>query len=89
MRSSIVNALIIIIIDNKLSVVLDQHAELYKNPYDDRETCFLIVLTTTRGIIKLDMMNDNECYKIWTWTINQMISLLTPSIKHSLPYLKN
>ncbi|KAJ0865119.1 putative VAN3-binding protein [Helianthus annuus] len=73
----------------KESVVLDQHAELYKNPYDDRETCFLIVLTTTRGIIKLDMMNDNECYKIWTWTINQMISLLTPSIKHSLPYLKN
>ncbi|XP_076897475.1 uncharacterized protein LOC143550768 isoform X1 [Bidens hawaiensis] len=73
----------------KESIVLDQHAELYKNPEDDGETCFLIVLTTTRGIIKLDMMNDDECYKIWTWTINHMLSLLTPFTKYSLPYHQN
>ncbi|KAI3814707.1 hypothetical protein L1987_14351 [Smallanthus sonchifolius] len=75
--------------NKKESVVLDQHVELYKNPEDDRETCFLIVLTTTRGIIKLDMMNDDQCYKIWTWTINHMLSLLTPFTKYSLPYHKN
>ncbi|KAK9060653.1 hypothetical protein SSX86_021359 [Deinandra increscens subsp. villosa] len=73
----------------KESVVLDQHVELYKNPTDDRETCFLVVLTTTRGIIKLDMMNDDQCYKIWTWTINHMLSLLAPFTKYSLPYHRN
>ncbi|KAD2394216.1 hypothetical protein E3N88_41193 [Mikania micrantha] len=73
----------------KESVVLDQHVELYKNPKDDKETCFLIVLTTNRGIIKLDMMNDDECCKIWTWTINHMLSLLTLFTKYSLSYHKN
>ncbi|KAJ0701132.1 putative VAN3-binding protein [Helianthus annuus] len=71
-------------------VVLDQHAELYKNPnVDDRETCFLVVLTTTQGIIKLDMKNDDQCYKLWTWTISHMLSLLTSFTKYTLPYHKN
>ncbi|MFS7981736.1 putative VAN3-binding protein [Helianthus anomalus] len=72
------------------SVVLDQHAELYKNPnVDDSETCFLVVLTTTQGIIKLDTKNDDQCYKLWTWTISHMLSLLTSFTKYSLPYHKN
>ncbi|KAI3715113.1 hypothetical protein L6452_22081 [Arctium lappa] len=73
----------------KESVVLDQHVELYKNTEDDGDTCFLIVLTTTQGIFKLDMMNDDQCYKIWTWTLNHMLSLSTSFTKYSLPYHNN
>ncbi|KVH93626.1 protein of unknown function DUF828 [Cynara cardunculus var. scolymus] len=73
----------------KESVVLDQHVELYKNSEDDGDTCFLIVLTTTRGIIKMDMMNDDQCYKIWAWTLNHMLSLSTSFTKYSLPYHRN
>nr|XP_043626408.1 VAN3-binding protein isoform X2 [Erigeron canadensis] len=73
----------------KESIVLDQHVELYKNSKNDMITCFLVVLTTTRGIIKLDMMNDNECQKLWTWTINHMLSLSTSFRQYSLPYYKN
>ncbi|KAI3524250.1 hypothetical protein L1887_02903 [Cichorium endivia] len=73
----------------KESVVLDQHVELYKNSEDGRDPCFLIVLTTTRGIVKLDMIDDDECYKIWAWTINRMLSLATSFTKYSLPCLKN
>lgn len=73
----------------KESVVLDQHVELYKNSEDEGDTCFLVVLTTTRGIIKLDMMNDDQCYKIWAWTLNHMLSLSTSFSKYSLPYHKN
>ncbi|GJW14358.1 VAN3-binding protein [Tanacetum coccineum] len=69
----------------KESVVLDQHVELYKNPANKYETCFLVALTTTRGVIKLDMINDDECYKIWTRTINHMLSLSTSFTKYSLP----
>ncbi|XP_071715675.1 uncharacterized protein [Rutidosis leptorrhynchoides] len=73
----------------KESVVLDQHVELYQKSKNNRETCFLIVLTTTRGMIKLDMMNDNENYKIWTWAINHMLSLSTSFNKYSLEYHHN
>ncbi|CAH1426687.1 unnamed protein product [Lactuca virosa] len=73
----------------KESVVLDQHVELYKNYEDGRDPCFLIVLTTTRGIIKLDMIDDDECYKIWAWTVNRMLSLSTSFTKYSLPFCKN
>nr|GEV05009.1 hypothetical protein [Tanacetum cinerariifolium] len=75
--------------NKKESVVLDQHVELYKNPANKYETCFLVALTTTRGVIKLDMINDDECYKIWTRTINHMLSLSTSFTKYSLPYHKN
>ncbi|KAL4589970.1 hypothetical protein LXL04_002883 [Taraxacum kok-saghyz] len=73
----------------KESVVLDQHVELYKNMEDGRDPCFLIVLTTSRGIIKLDMIDDDECYKIWAWTVNHMLSLSTSFTKYSLPFRKN
>ncbi|PWA75481.1 hypothetical protein CTI12_AA241780 [Artemisia annua] len=74
---------------NLFCIVLDQHVELYKNPVNKYETCFLVALTTTRGVIKLDMINDDECYKIWTRTINHMLSLSTSYTKYSLPYHKN
>ncbi|WOH01169.1 hypothetical protein DCAR_0520550 [Daucus carota subsp. sativus] len=62
----------------KESIVLDQHAELYKDSEgEESETCFLIVLTTDRGIIKLDMMEDYHRYRLWAMTINHMLALST------------
>ncbi|KAL8149529.1 uncharacterized protein LOC141708792 [Apium graveolens] len=62
----------------KASIVLDQHAELYKDSEgEETDTCFLIVLTTDHGLIKLDMMDDYHRYRLWAMTINQMLALST------------
>lgn len=61
-----------------LGIVLDQHAELYKDSEgEETDTCFLIVLTTDHGLIKLDMMDDYHRYRLWAMTINQMLALST------------
>ncbi|KAF4383838.1 hypothetical protein G4B88_016271 [Cannabis sativa] len=65
----------------KESIVLDLHAELYKDSDGEatNETCYLLVLTTSKGIFKLDMGDDYQRYKTWAKTITQML-LLSSSI---------
>ncbi|KAF4368131.1 hypothetical protein G4B88_001035 [Cannabis sativa] len=65
----------------KESIVLDLHAELYKDSDSEatNETCYLLVLTTSKGIFKLDMGDDYQRYKTWAKTITQML-LLSSSI---------
>ncbi|KAI4335484.1 hypothetical protein L6164_014124 [Bauhinia variegata] len=72
------------------SIVLDLHAELYKDSEDeDADTCYLIVLTTSRGISKLDMGDDFRRYKTWATTINQMLMLSTSLTKYDLQFYRN
>ncbi|XP_057462333.1 VAN3-binding protein [Actinidia eriantha] len=75
----------------KESIVLDLHAELYKDSEADQETdtCYLIVLTTNRGMIKLDMMDDYQLYKMWATTINHMLMLSTSFTKYDLQFYKS
>ncbi|CAN4084331.1 unnamed protein product [Withania somnifera] len=74
----------------KESVVLDLHAELYKDSNGaETDTCYLIVLTTNRGIIKLDMMDDYQRYRMWSMTINQMLTLTTSFTKYELQFYKS
>lgn len=62
-----------------IGLVLDLHAELYKDAEGDEfDTCYQIVLTTTRGPIKIDMADDYSRYNMWATTINQML-MLPPS----------
>ncbi|KAM7472858.1 hypothetical protein LguiA_011041 [Lonicera macranthoides] len=72
------------------SVVLDQHTELYKDSdYEENNTCFLIVLTTNCGIIKLDMMDDYKLYKMWATTIDHILALSTSFTKYELKFYKS
>ncbi|KAL9662566.1 hypothetical protein QQ045_027399 [Rhodiola kirilowii] len=57
----------------KESIVMDLHVELYSDPEDNYTTCYLIVLTTNRGMIKLDMSNDYARYKMWLSTVKHML----------------
>ncbi|KAK6135615.1 hypothetical protein DH2020_030626 [Rehmannia glutinosa] len=43
----------------------------------ETETGYLIVLTTDKGMIKLDMMNDYHRYRTWSMTIDHMLMLST------------
>lgn len=71
-------------------VVQDQYAELYKDSEaEDPNTCFLIVLTTNRGIIKLDMMDDYQRYTMWARTINHLLKQSTAFSKYELQYYKD
>ncbi|KAH6825100.1 auxin canalization protein [Perilla frutescens var. hirtella] len=73
----------------KESIVLDWHAELYKDSEGgDTETGYLIVLTTNKGMVKLDMMNDYERYRAWSMTINHMMRLSTTYNKYELQFYK-
>ncbi|KAM3269888.1 VAN3-binding protein [Capsicum chacoense] len=72
------------------SVVLDLHAELYKDSNGaETDSCYLIVLTTNKGIVKLDMMDDYQQYRMWSMTINQMLTLSTSFTKYELQFYKN
>ncbi|CAN1326340.1 hypothetical protein LINPERPRIM_LOCUS33794 [Linum perenne] len=74
------------------SVVMDIHAELYKDPYEaaeETDTCYLIVLSTNRGVIKLDMGDDYDRYKTWAATITHMLGLSTSLSKYELPFSTN
>ncbi|XP_025015692.2 VAN3-binding protein [Ricinus communis] len=77
----------------KESIVLDLHTELYKDSEGDQETdttCYLIVLTTNEGIIKLDMGDDCHRYKTWATAIHHMLMLSTSSFaKYELQFYKN
>ena len=71
--------------------MLDLHAELYRDPEADEttDTCYLIVLTTNLGTIKLDMVDDYQRYKTWAITINHMLMLSTSFTKYELQFYKN
>lgn len=76
----------------KESIVLDLHAELYKDSEADRETdhtCYLIVLTTNMGIIKIDMGDDYHRYKTWATTINHMLMLSTSYANYGLQFYEH
>ncbi|XVF34307.1 hypothetical protein REPUB_Repub18cG0048400 [Reevesia pubescens] len=76
----------------KECIVLDLHAELYRNPEADEtsdHTCYLIVLTTNLGTIKVDMVDDYQLYKTWATTINHMLMLSTSLTKYQLQFYKN
>ncbi|KAK4337596.1 hypothetical protein RND71_042083 [Anisodus tanguticus] len=75
---------------HKESVVLDLHAELYKDSNGgETNSCYLIVLTTNRGVIKLDIMDNYQRYRIWSMTINQMLMLSTSFTKYELQFSKS
>uniref|UniRef100_A0A7N1A4G5 Uncharacterized protein n=1 Tax=Kalanchoe fedtschenkoi TaxID=63787 RepID=A0A7N1A4G5_KALFE len=59
----------------KECVVMDLHVELYSDPEDKHTTCYLIVLTTNRGMMKLDMSKDYASYKMWVSTIKRMLMI--------------
>ncbi|XP_052485482.1 VAN3-binding protein isoform X1 [Gossypium raimondii] len=75
----------------KECIVLDQHAELYRDPEAEEttDTCYVIVLTTNFGTIKLDMVDDYLCYKTWATTIHHMLMLSTSYTKYQLQFPKN
>ncbi|XP_044472544.1 VAN3-binding protein-like [Mangifera indica] len=72
----------------KESIILDLHAELYKDAEAEQEadTCYLIVLTTKLGTIKLDMADDYQRYKTWATTINHMLMLSTDFSKYQFQF---
>ncbi|XP_030441292.1 VAN3-binding protein [Syzygium oleosum] len=71
------------------SIVLDLHAELYKDgEAEETGTCYLIVLTTSRGTIKLDMVDDYRRYKLWTTTINHLLMLSTSFTNYELQFYR-
>ncbi|KAG2692201.1 hypothetical protein I3760_08G041300 [Carya illinoinensis] len=74
----------------KESIVLDLHAELYEDSEtEESSTCYLIVLTTSRGTFKLDMAEDYQRYKTWATAINHMLMLSTSFTKYELQFYKN
>lgn len=74
----------------KESTVLDWHAELYKDSEGgNTEAGYLIGLSTNKGMVKLDMMNDYERYRTWSMTINHMIMLSTTFTKYELEFYKS
>lgn len=65
------------------------HAEFYKESEAvETDTCYQIVLTTNKGMIKLDMMDDYQLYKMWSMTINQMLMLSTSFTKYELQFYR-
>ncbi|XP_073158302.1 uncharacterized protein [Henckelia pumila] len=74
----------------KESVVLDLHTELYRDSeFRDGEACYLVVLTTDKGMIKLDMKNDYQRYWTWSATINHMLMLSTSFTKYELQFQRS
>ncbi|CAL1358570.1 unnamed protein product [Linum trigynum] len=77
----------------KESIVLDIHAELYRDPAQgaqETDTCYIIVLSTNEGTIKLDMGDDYDRYKTWATAINHMLALSSNSYnKYELQFYKN
>ncbi|KAL1156737.1 hypothetical protein V6Z11_A08G110100 [Gossypium hirsutum] len=51
----------------KERIILGLHAELYRDPAADEttDTCYVVVLTTNSGMVKLDMVDDYQLYKTW------------------------
>lgn len=61
------------------------HVELYKDSESENnnieDTCYLIVLKTNRGAMKLDMADDYSRYKTWIATIQHMLALSSSSFR--------
>ncbi|XP_047321724.1 VAN3-binding protein [Impatiens glandulifera] len=84
--------------NKKQSIIVDIHAELYRDLHEEEDeeddgeeagTCYLIVVRTNRGSMKLDMMGDYQLYKMWASTINHMLMLSTSFTKYDdLQYYK-
>ncbi|CAN8253113.1 unnamed protein product [Cochlearia groenlandica] len=78
----------------KECIVTNVHVELYKDSESEdnnnniEDTCYLIVLKTNRGAMKLDMSDDYNLYKTWVTTIQHMLTLSSsPSrIKYDLTF---
>ncbi|KAJ8425997.1 hypothetical protein Cgig2_007811 [Carnegiea gigantea] len=78
-----------VIASKKECLVLDLHAELYKDSGGgEYDTCYQIVLTTARGMIKLDMADDYQRYRMWASTISEMMTLSTSLTKYELQFCK-
>ncbi|KAL0729230.1 hypothetical protein Bca4012_025323 [Brassica carinata] len=64
-------------------IVTNVHVELYKDSESEdnniEDTCYLIVLKTNRGTIKLDMADDYGRYKTWVTMIQHMLTLSSSS----------
>lgn len=75
-----------VLASKKESIVLDLQAELYED--SETDTCYLIVLTTNKGVIKIDMADDYSRYKTWAATINHMLMISTSLTKHELQFSK-
>ncbi|CAK9140300.1 unnamed protein product [Ilex paraguariensis] len=74
----------------KESVVLDLQVELYKDAEaEETSTSYIIVLATNRGMIKLDMMDDYQRYRMWAMTINHMLMLSTSFTRYELQFYKS
>ncbi|RID41206.1 hypothetical protein BRARA_J01183 [Brassica rapa] len=69
----------------KECVVTNVHVELYKDSESEdnniEDTCYLIVLKTNRGAMKLDMADDYGRYKTWITTIQHMLTLSSSSFR--------
>ena len=74
-----------------LGIVLNLHPELYKDSEaeDDASTGYLIVLTTSKGPLKLDMEDDFQRYKTWATTITNMLTLSSSFTKYELQFYRN
>ncbi|XP_054807998.1 VAN3-binding protein [Prosopis cineraria] len=73
----------------KESIVMNMHAELYKDREgEEAETCYLIVLTTSRGTFKLDMADDGHRYKTWATTINHFLNLSSSFSRYELQFYR-
>ncbi|KAL0735021.1 hypothetical protein Bca4012_011231 [Brassica carinata] len=66
-------------------IVTNVHVELYKDSESEdnniEDTCYLIVLKTNRGTMKLDMADDYGRYKTWITTIQHMLTLSSSSFR--------
>lgn len=91
-RTHVQRQLTILTPDLISGVILDLHAELYKDSetaIEETDTCYLLVLTTNLGTIKLDMADDYLRYKTWATTINRMLMLSSSFTKYELQFCKN
>ncbi|CAH2069598.1 unnamed protein product [Thlaspi arvense] len=74
----------------KECMVTNVHVELYKDSESEenniQDTCYLIVLKTSRGSIKLDMADDYNRYKTWVTTIQHMLTLSSSSSSFRTKY---
>ncbi|XP_065850958.1 VAN3-binding protein [Euphorbia lathyris] len=72
----------------KESIIMEVQAEYYKDSSEEEGggdgTCYMIVLSTNRGITKLDMGDDYNQYKTWATTINHMLFLSSSSFTYHI-----
>ncbi|GER52093.1 hypothetical protein STAS_29519 [Striga asiatica] len=72
------------------SIVRSLHSELYQaSDSEEIENGYLIVLTTDKGVTKLDMMNNYQRYRTWSTTIDHMLMLSAVFTKYDQQYYKH